>query len=248
MAPDGSVVVYTLGTTDWDRNKFDTELYVVRGSDEPVELTNAPLGTSTNAKWPPDSERIVYAKKSDNGTPIRIVPASGGESVALTALTGGVMDFAWSPDGKSIAVLIPEPPQSMLRQQAFWNFTQEDVDTFWPHIWLIDVEATLQEADGGIKRRSASLRRLPSGRDFVVGALRGSNFAFSPDGSEIVFSHRVDPYIRSSFEVDVSILDIETGVIWSLVSRPGTDSGAVYSPDGRWILFHTYQPGGDPLA
>jgi Tol biopolymer transport system component len=37
------------------------------------------------------------------------MPADAGEAESLTSFPGGVSDFAWSPDGKMLAVIASDP-------------------------------------------------------------------------------------------------------------------------------------------
>ena len=40
LSPDGKSAVYTVQTTDWDNNRYDTELWMWREGSEPFQLTN----------------------------------------------------------------------------------------------------------------------------------------------------------------------------------------------------------------
>ena len=46
ISPDGQTIVYTVRSTDWDENGYDTEIWLVRSGEEPFqdhydELTSA---------------------------------------------------------------------------------------------------------------------------------------------------------------------------------------------------------------
>ena len=234
IAPDGSAVAYTVRTTEWESNRFDTEIHVVSRGGESTPLTFAEGDSSTGPKWSPDSQWIAY---TTGGSQIHLVSAEGGEPIRLTAFAGGVMDFAWSPDGKSMGILIPDPPAHLMREAAWGQFTNVEVDAFRPHLWLLDVEAA-RESEGGVTRGSPALRNLTGGNEFVVRSFVGAHFDFSPDGGEIVFTHVPDPGMASMFSPDISIVDVATGQIRPLVAGPGFQAGGIYSADGEWVIFY----------
>ena len=48
ISPDAQSVVYTVRSTDWDENGYDTELWMVRMDEEPFQLTWTKDGSSTS--------------------------------------------------------------------------------------------------------------------------------------------------------------------------------------------------------
>ena len=59
ISPDGKQVVYEVTSTDWEDNRYDTELWLSRDGATPFPLTNNAKGNSNNAKWSPDSQWIA---------------------------------------------------------------------------------------------------------------------------------------------------------------------------------------------
>lgn len=68
------------------------------------------LGTGTNARWAPDSQRLVYEKTSDNGhditgSDIYLVNSDGNNPINLTSHFDGIARRpALSPDGSTMAM------------------------------------------------------------------------------------------------------------------------------------------------
>jgi hypothetical protein len=50
ISPDGSTIAFTVRTTDWDENRYDTEIWLVRDGGEPFQLTRTPEGSSGGAE------------------------------------------------------------------------------------------------------------------------------------------------------------------------------------------------------
>ncbi len=65
------------------------------------------------------------------------------------------------------------------------------------------------------------------------------SFAISPDASHAVYAAQPTPRNRDAFNVDLYELDLRTGTEKTLVAQPGRDADPSYSPDGRWICFHS---------
>src|SRR5918992_954332 len=60
ISPDGKTIVYTVGTTDWSNNSYDSELWMVRDGQSPLQLTRTAKGSSFGARFTPDSRFISF--------------------------------------------------------------------------------------------------------------------------------------------------------------------------------------------
>ncbi len=259
ISPDGSAVVYEVTTTDWDENRYDTELWLVREEEEPHQLTRTRDGSSTGAAFSPDGRWIAFLADRGESTQIHLLPTRGGEARQLTSVEDGVGSFEWSPTGAQMAVSIADPlaEDREKRDEMYGAFSIEDASFRMTHFWLLDVEAALSSDKGatlpaegdeeGESDESAEdeaeddvdaaepepFRRLTGG-DYTV-----SGGSFSPDGARIAFAHRPDTRIESFENSDISIVEVASGEITPLVERPAFDGNPIWSPDGAWILFDT---------
>ena len=66
-----------------------------------------------------------------------------------------------------------------------------------------------------------------------------TSFDWAPDGKKVVYSGQVTPRNRDTFHVDLYELDLLTRRETPLVTQEGRDAEPSYSPDGRWIAFHS---------
>ena len=66
-----------------------------------------------------------------------------------------------------------------------------------------------------------------------------SGFSWSPDGKTIAIEHQADPSIIAFMTMDISLIDVESGEITSLVDQPGYDGSVTWSPDSEWIFYDT---------
>jgi len=225
IAPDGNGIAFTVNSTDWDENRYDTEIWLVRDGEEPFQLTYTDEGSSTSPAWSPDGKWIAFAADRGDKRQIYLIDPRGGEAWALTEAEEGVESFEWSPDGSRIAFTSSEPESASdkKREETYGSYAVEDLEYRLNHLWLVELPDT---------RGTVEATRLTESPDFTV-----TGFSWSPDGRQIAFGHQRDPLINSWMQADISLLDVETHEIRSLVDAPGSQSNPTWSPDGRWIAY-----------
>src|SRR6266496_221088 len=104
MSPDGARVVYTVKSTDVEKNKYFTHLWLsdVPGG-EAMQFTFGEVNDSS-PRWSPSGEQIAFVRTRDKKTQIWLATTRGGEPHALTDLPeGGFSELSWSPDGRTLA-------------------------------------------------------------------------------------------------------------------------------------------------
>lgn len=109
IAPDGSFAVFATSRPDIAANRNVGQLWRLDLPDgTPRRLTR---GTADGApRLSRDGTRIAFLRADAKGKPqVHVVDASGGEPVQATDTVLGVEDFAWSPDGATIAYLARVP-------------------------------------------------------------------------------------------------------------------------------------------
>lgn len=121
VSPDGSRIVFALEDVDWDDNKSDQHLYIVRttGDAEPRQLTRGD-GFESLPQFSPDGEWLAFLRtepESDDAglddemaddarMQVWVLPMDGlgGEAERLTDAPRGVTHYEWIP--------IAPPPNS----------------------------------------------------------------------------------------------------------------------------------------
>ncbi|HEX2094586.1 MAG TPA: hypothetical protein VHG28_19430, partial [Longimicrobiaceae bacterium] len=255
ISPDGRSIVYTVRTTDWRDNRFDTELWMARQGEASFQITRTEKGSSTSPRWSPDGRWIAFLADRGDRNQVYVLRAAGGEAQKLTAVKEGVNAFRWSPDGKRIAFSSTEAEDDRMRRrkERYGDFAVEDGEFRQAHLWSVDVPADLwagatcpaparaDSARAADSVRTRSLcpavpepRRLTRGEDFTV-----NGFAWSPDGTRIAFERRSDPLINSTSTADLWVLTLASGESRPLVAGPGYEGNPVWSPDSRWVLYST---------
>ncbi len=261
VSPDGRCIVFGMGTVDWKKNRYDSEIWLVRDGEEPFQLTRTADGMSWSPQWSPDGRWIAFLADRGDKTQIHLIRPNGGEAQQITEVEIGVNSFRWAPDGLKIAFTMSEKEkkEKKERKERYGEFAVEDKEYRYTHLWVVDVKPdpwpspaeipSYQIEDPNNTPNKAGdepnvpdsngvglpkPKRLTEGDSFTV-----YNFEWSPDGSRIAFDHRADPLVNSMITSDISILTVETGEIKPLVTEPGSDGGPQWSPDSKWIVYYT---------
>src|SRR5262249_30787008 len=89
------------------------------GAGTPLRLTNS-MKSDFSPVWSPDGRYIAFARQSDQGCEVLLVPSLGGPERQLrhtdcVLLFFGVRNLTWSPGGKLIAVVDRASPKGPYR-------------------------------------------------------------------------------------------------------------------------------------
>ncbi|RZA19968.1 MAG: S9 family peptidase, partial [Proteobacteria bacterium] len=175
-----------------------------------------------------------------------LMPLNGGEARALTGITGSVADFAFSPDGKSLALIVSDKPP-----EAEKDADGEDK----PRPIVIDRYHFKSDGIGylGKERDRLWLYDLASGtaKRLANGDYDEALPAWSPDSTRVAFVSRRGEQAERSADSNIYIarIDAPGAEPFQLTTYEGADSppdaGAypAWSPDGKQIA---YVRGGDP--
>lgn len=235
ISPDGRSVAFTVRTTEWTENRYDTEIWLARDGAAPIQLTRTAKGNSTSPRWSPDGAWLAFLADRGEKQQVYVMSMAGGEAIKLTAAKEGVSDFRWAPDGRAIAFTAADPESEARKRdrERLGDFAVEDEGYVMTHLWVATVAPASWTA-GTVPEAV----RLTDGTRFTVG-----NFDWSPDASRLAFDHADDPLINSSASRDISVIDVASRQQRALVTARGSDANPVWSPDGRWIAYAS--SGGD---
>ncbi|MBY0433496.1 MAG: S9 family peptidase, partial [Cyclobacteriaceae bacterium] len=248
LSPDGKNVAFTVQTTDWTDNRFDTEVWLSRNGGKPFQLTNTAKNSSTSPAFSPNGEWIAFLTDRGNKNQIHLIRTEGGEARAITKEEEGISSFDWHPSGNSIVFLKPEKESKSKkeRDKRYGGFEVDDKEYTLSHLWVVEVkpdiidptERPCYESADSLKTKAGCIE-FPSAKRLTEGAFTVTGFAVSPDGASVVFNHQPDPLINSFVKSDISLVDIASKKVTQLVTNPSSDSFEDWSPDSKEILFTT---------
>jgi dipeptidyl aminopeptidase/acylaminoacyl peptidase len=242
LSPDGLTVAFTVtaSAVGFDGYRHSIWAAPLDGSSGARRLT---LGARTDrhARFSPDGRTLAFlsdrrllveeepdrpadVKEREDAVQVHLLPLDGGEARRLTDLPRGVTEFAWSPDGGTLAVLTsslgataeadarrrgrpakPKPGQPPLSDYRYidrlsyqYNGTGfiDDQDA---HLWLVDV------ATGGA-------------RPLVVGPTPEAAPAWSPDGRRIAFAANRRRDADIAHRSMLFVVDVATGSVTAVAT------------------------------
>ncbi|MEA2572064.1 MAG: hypothetical protein QOI24_4065 [Acidobacteriota bacterium] len=249
LSPDGRWIAYTVGTVNAEKDKRDSDLWMIgwNGEDR-VRLTSLPESSESKPRWSPDGRYLGFiATRGDEdekkkGGQVWLLDRRGGEAQKLTDIKGGVSDYAWSPDGKRLVLVVddfdsssdPEKKEGWKRKTA-------------PPI-VIDRYHFKQDRDGYLGELRSHLQLFDvEARTTVVltsGSFEETNPAWSPDGRLIAFVSNREKDPDRIDNSDIWVVEPKAGAeARRITTFIGNDSKPAWSPDSKFIA---YLQGDDP--
>jgi dipeptidyl aminopeptidase/acylaminoacyl peptidase len=248
IASDGSRVIYTRQHVNKMEDKWESELWIVNTDGS----QNRFFVKGSAARWSPDGKRVMYLAEGEPKGPqlfVRYVDVIGPPT-QITHLTDAPKGARWSPDGKSIAFtafvadtdkwaisMPPEPKGAKWtpapRVVSSLHFRQDQVgflEDGYSHLFVVPSE-------GGTPRQ------LTTGKWNVgAGELRGNApVDWTPDGKSIVFDANRAADAEQQYQTSqLFSIEVATGTIKEVVTRPGSWGRPTVSPDGRTVAFTGY--------
>ena len=252
ISPDGSRVVYTREHVNTIEDKWESETWIVKS--DGAEHRFFVKGSS--ARWSPDGKRLLYlADGEPKGSQVfvRWVDVDG-PATQVTHVMETPRNVRWAPDGKSIAFSMFAPEQEKWTismpgepKGAKWtppprligtlHYRQDRVgflEDGYTHLFVVP-------AEGGTPRQ------LTTGKWSVgAGELRGAaTIDWTPDSKSIVFDGNRDGDADLKYQLShLYVVDVASGAIRDLVSKPGSWGDPSVSPDGKLVAFTGYEPSG----
>jgi dipeptidyl aminopeptidase/acylaminoacyl peptidase len=231
IAPDGSVVLFTV--RDWVDSvggKKESRTHVWKtpadGSAPARQITFGDRGDSQPA-WSPDGRFMSFvssrgqASGQDAKSQIWLMRTSGGEATALTDAAESILQYAWSPNGRTIAYTTADavPADEKAATERRDDEREYERPARPVHLWTIDVD-------------TKAATRITSGTEFT---LQGP-VSWSADNTHVAFTAGASALLRDGRR-DIYIADVVAKTAEKITQNFGPDGSPRFSPDGRQLVY-----------
>ncbi|HUS09912.1 MAG TPA: S9 family peptidase [Pyrinomonadaceae bacterium] len=187
------------------------------------------LKNAMSPRWSPDGRSLAFLSDRgesgidpDTTIQIYLLPSDGGKAERLTSVGGGVEDFAWSPDSKTIAFVARDQPtaREQERESAGDDATEVDRNFKSSRLWIANLS----------DRKAVQITK----QDFEINEL-----AWSPKGDEIALVVARTQKPEDSLLLSLVVVNRSTGeVARTLSTNVAPISGLLkWSPDGHSITM-----------
>ncbi len=260
LSPDASRAVYTVRSTDMDKNRGHTKLWMVdlqgaKAAKSAPAVFVSDASSSTDPEWSPKGDAVYFLSSRSGSAQVWRQPAAGGAPVQVTNLPLDVDNFRVSPAGDRIALsmaVFRDCPdlactEARLKEQAKNKASGKVYDRLFVRHWDT-------WNDG---RNAVLFSAALDGKGVVSGApvsLSGSldgdvpskpfgdreEYRFSPDGKTVVFAARIAGKTEAwSTNFDLYSVPAAGGAAPRNLTaeNPAWDTKAVFSPDGRTLAY-----------
>ncbi len=253
LSPDATRVVYTVRTTDMDKNRGNTQLWMLdlrRAKPVPVRLTHS-VANSTDPEWSPSGDAIYFLSSRSGSSQVWRLPMSGGEAARVSDLPLDVDNFRLAPTGDRIALSV-----AAFRDCADMACTKTRLTNAGKSSGKVYDRLFARHWDSWADGRNSILYAAPLDASGKVGtpvSLSGTldgdvpskpfgdheEYQFSPDGKTVVFSVRVAGKTEAwSTNFDIYQVPASGGTPRNLTAENlAWDARPVYSPDGKTMAY-----------
>jgi dipeptidyl aminopeptidase/acylaminoacyl peptidase len=256
-SPDGQHIVFTVRQWDAEANQATTRLWLMAADGSQLrELTNSKGHADSSPTWSADSRTVAFVSNRSGSQQVWTIAISGGEAMQFTTLPVDCDNVRWSPDGSHIAFSAEVYPDADMKETArrdkaraensvkalkFDRLFIRHWDTWFDgkrsHIFTLPVKRN----DHGAWQTAGEPVDLMKGveADCPVKPFGGrEEFAWSPDGGEIAYTAQLGRDVAWSTDLNIYLAPVSGGAVKAITAdNKATDTGPVYSPDGKMIAF-----------
>jgi len=248
ISPDSKQIAFTMRTTDPAKNSSRYHIWMMNSDGSGQKQFTYGENNDHQPRWTLDGKYILFISNRSGSNQIWKIAVNGGEADQVTNIASGVSEFEITPTGMEVIIVsetYPDciddscykakteaiknsPTKARLYDKLLYRHYNCWDDGTVCRLFMADL-ATGQHHPLFINEHSVPTNKLGGYRDYDI----------SPDGADICFAMSVDSVPAIGVNNDLYLISSEGGQPYKLTDNPGLDISPRYSPDGRYILYHS---------
>jgi dipeptidyl aminopeptidase/acylaminoacyl peptidase len=196
-------------------------------------IATIPATDPSVPRWSRNGRQLGFLARS-HGTR-QVFTFATNVATQRTHAAADVIDFAWSPDDKTIAFAATDPPANaaaLARHHDYFFARNNDytATALTPpvHLWIVP-------AGGGVSRRLTSGSWTIAPTD--PGGIFSPQIAWSGDGKRIVLTRAASTFSGEDEYTTLWTVDVATRAMSKVTEHPFVELSPSYSPDGRHLAY-----------
>jgi dipeptidyl aminopeptidase/acylaminoacyl peptidase len=249
ISPDGMQIIFVLTTRDVTANETASHIWIM----DPDGVNKHRLTSDTisegDPRWSPDGKSIYYLSDKETETDqVWRIGADGGETHQVTNMSTGVSGFEIFPDGTRLIIrsrVYPDCHSDSCNQAR-----QEEEDNKPVKARKFDkllYRHYIRWDDGKVNRLfiynldQGTYNEVYGGPHDTPSSLLGGygGYSVAPEGDEVCFVMHTDSIPATWPNNDLFIISLNGGDTIRITDNEGLDTSPQYSPDGRYVAYHS---------
>ena len=247
VSPDGKWVVFAVKTPDIAANTYQTHLYAADLQGRSLKKLTDGKGNHSQPRFMRSGLLTFVSTRDGDPQLFSLDLKNPGEVKAVTAVAGGVSDFIWSSDEKSIAFAKDVDPRAksfaaavaMEKETAASKVKAKLLTGLLFRVWDSWRNGLRSHVFLHQPGTSGFTDLTPGEFDTPPLDLGGSqDYLFSSDGNWFAFVKNTDPVVAVSTNNDVYLRDLRSGQEKNIsIDNKGGDANPVFSPKNKYLAY-----------
>ena len=247
ISPDGKWVAYVVRRANEEKDKGFSQIWMASADGKNTVPLTASYTNASSPRWNPDGSTLAFlgtrGDDKDAETQVWLLDRRGGEAQQHTSVKQGVNEFAFSPDGTRMLLVIKDPKSEDIEKEEEDDKAKKNGKDK-PKPWVIDRLQFKRDYVGYLDRRRTHIFVYDGENDPVQltsGDYDDQTPKWSPDGTKIAFvsKRHGDPDANDNSDIWTVAADAEAKEhpLTQVTTNTGPDHSPTWSPNGKTLAY-----------